>query len=331
MSAARPLLSVVVPIHNEEEALPELQRRLAAVLDGLDGETEVVLVDDGSTDASAARIAEAALADPRFRGVKLSRNFGHQAAISAGLDLASGDAVVVMDGDLQHPPELIPELVARWREGYEVVYAIREDREGEPFVKRLTARVFYRLLGSLSSVDMPAFVGDFRLVDRQALNAFRSMRETNRYLRGMFAWIGFRQIGVPCPAAERVGGETKYTTGRMTKLATDALVSFSNVPLRLALLLGFLFAGLAFAGSVTALVLKLLGAYAVPGWASILVAVSFLGGMQLLVLGVIGAYVGRIYDEVKARPLYIVSDLVGFDEAPAASPRMIVTHEFPQR
>ncbi len=330
MSSLRPLLSVVVPIHNEEEAIPELQRRLADVLDGIGGDAEVLLVDDGSTDRSAQRIAEVSVADPRFRGVMLSRNFGHQAAISAGLDLVSGEAVVIMDGDLQHPPELIPDLLVRWREGYEVVYAVREDRESEPFVKRVTARGFYRLLGKLSSVTMPPYAGDFRLVDRRALEAFRSMRESSRYLRGMFAWIGFRQIGVPCPPAERFGGETKYTTRRMTKLAMDALVSFSNVPLRLALLLGFLFSGLAFAGSVTALVLKLVGAYSVPGWASILVMVSFLGGMQLLVLGVIGAYVGRIYDEVKARPHYIVSDLVGFDEAPTESPRMTVTHEFPQ-
>ena len=330
MTAGRPLVSVVAPVHDEEEAIPELARRLRAVLDGIGGTFEVILVDDASTDSSAARIRDAADADPRFRGVRLSRNFGHQAAISAGLDLARGEAVVVMDADLQHPPELIPSLLERWREGYEVVYAVREDREGEPFLKRVTAHGFYRLLGALSDVRIPPYAGDFRLVDRRALVAFRSLRESNRYLRGMFAWIGFRQTGVVCPPAERFGGRTKYTRRRMTRLAVDAVVSFSTVPLRIALYLGFTFSALAFAGGVVAALLKLVGVYAVPGWASVLVAVSFLGGMQLLVLGVIGAYVGRMHDELKARPLYIVSELLGFDEAPEPLPRAVVAFDEPR-
>ena len=306
-------LTIIVPLHNEEDSLGELNRRLAAVLDKLDLRWELILVDDGSTDRTQEIARELSSVDERVRMIALSRNFGHQAAITAGLDFADGDGVVIMDGDLQHPPELIPDLVAHWRDGYDVVYAVREDRHGEPWTKRVTARVFYRLLGALSSTKIPAYVGDFRLVDRRALQTFRSMREQNRYLRGMFSWIGFRQIGVPCPPVERYGGTSKYTLGKMLSLAIDGLVSFSNVPLRLALHAGFILSTVSFAGGIVAGALKFAGVYAVPGWASIVVVVSFLGGAQLLILGVIGTYIGRIYDEVKGRPLYVIGDAQGFD------------------
>jgi polyisoprenyl-phosphate glycosyltransferase len=311
-------LSVVIPIYNEQEALPALLPALRRVLDALGGgyEYEVVFVDDGSRDASRSILAREAARDGRIKVLGFSRNFGHQAAITAGLDLSSGDAVVVMDGDLQHPPELVPEMVARWEEGYDVVYAVRADRKGEPPFKRITARLYYRLLNALSDVEMPAYVGDFRLVDRRALEAFNALRENSRYLRGMFSWIGFRQIGIPCPPVERFGGRSKYTGPRMARLATAGLVSFSNVPLRAALYLGFAFSSLAFLAGIGAVVAKVVGLFTVPGWASVVVAATFLGGVQLLLLGVIGAYVGHIYDEVKNRPLYIVGDLEGFSPPP---------------
>jgi polyisoprenyl-phosphate glycosyltransferase len=313
--SSTPLLSVVVPLYDEAESVAELHRRLACVLEGLDVRAELIFVDDGSTDGTRPLVEALVATDPRVRLIALARNFGHQAAITAGLEFAEGSAVVIMDGDLQHPPELIPELVRRWREGYEVVYAVRESRRGEPWLKRITAHGFYRLLGSMSDTAIPAYAGDFRLVDRRALDAFLAMPEQNRYLRGMFSWIGFRQVGIPCPPAERFGGMSKYTLRNMTGLAVDGLVSFSSAPMRLALQLGLAVSSLAFAGGVAAVVVKIAGVYAVPGWASIVVAVAFLGGAQLLILGVIGAYVGRIYDEVKRRPLYIVRDSRGFDRA----------------
>jgi glycosyltransferase involved in cell wall biosynthesis len=316
-------LSIVVPLHDEEDSLPELVRRLDAVVSSLSYRIEVLLVDDGSRDATPLLIAEIVRDDPRFKGIRLSRHFGHEAAITAGLDLASGDAVVVMDGDLQHPPELVPEMVARWEDGYDVVYTVRTDRRREPWLKRVSTRAYYRLLNSLSDIEIPAYVGEFRLVDRRALDAFRALRENNRYLRGMFSWVGFRQIGIQCPAVERFGGKSKYTRPRITRLAVVGLVSFSNVPLRLALYLGFGFSSIAFFLGVGAIIAKLAGAFTVPGWASILVAATFIGGVQLLVLGVIGAYVGHIYDEVKNRPLYIVGDLDGFSLPPESTARVI--------
>jgi len=310
-----PRFSVVVPVHDEEGSLRELYRRLAAVLDTLDGGWELILVDDGSRDRSFETMLELRRADPRVKIVRLSRNFGHQVAITAGIDLASGDAVIVMDGDLQHPPEAIPRLVERWREGYEVVYGVMTERAGESRFKRWTASLFYRLLRRLTEIDVPP-AGDFRLVDRKAVDAFASLRERNRYVRGMFSWIGFRQTGVPYEAPPRYAGRTKYTLQRMLRLAAHGILSFSNVPLRLVLALGFLVSGLAIAEAVYALVGKLGGFYTVPGWASIVFVVSLLGGIQLIVLGVIGEYVGLIYDEAKRRPIYLVRELHGFEREP---------------
>jgi dolichol-phosphate mannosyltransferase len=308
-----PEYSLVVPVYNEEEALPELLRRLAALLEKMDGECEVILVDDGSSDASYERMVATRETDPRFKLLRLSRNFGHQIAVTAGLDAASGNAVIVMDADLQDPPEVALDLAARWREGFDVVYAIREERLGESPFKRATAKLFYRTFRRMTDVDVPLDVGDFRLVDRRALDAFRSMRETNRYVRGMFSWIGFRQVGVPFRREERFAGETKYPFGKMVKFATDGIVSFSAAPLRFALKIGFVVAALSFLMGAVFLVSKILGLYSVPGLASIAVFVAFLGGIQLFLLGIVGEYIARIHDEVKGRPLYLIRDVQGLE------------------
>ena len=309
----RPEYSLVVPIYNEAETIAELVRRLTDLVGQLDGDAEVILVDDGSSDGSYDLMRAAREADPRIKLLRLSRNFGHQIAVTAGLDVAAGNAVIVMDADLQDPPEVALELAARWRDGYEVVYAVREGREGETPFKRATASLFYRLFRRISDVDVPLDVGDFRLVDRRALDAFRSMRESNRYVRGMFSWIGYRQVGVPFSRDERFAGETKYPLRKMLRFATDGIVSFSAYPLRLALNLGFIVSALSFLLGVVFLISKFVGFYSVPGLASIAVFVAFLGGIQLLLIGIMGEYVARIHDEVKGRPLYLVSDTQGLD------------------
>ena len=309
--------SFVIPVFNERETLPELHRRLSEVIEQLDGEAELLFVDDCSWDGSYDLLSELGGRDPRVRVIRFARNFGHQVAITAGLDHAAGDAVIVMDADLQDPPEVVPALVARWQEGYEVVYAVRERRSGESWFKLATAAWFYRILRRIAHVDMPLDAGDFRLVDRRAVDVFRSMRERARYVRGMFSWVGFRQIGVPYERSERFAGEPKYSYRKSLTLAVDGLVSFSNAPLRAALVAGFAFSALAFLLGVFALVAKLAGAFVVPGWASILVVVSFLGGVQLTLMGMLGLYVGRIYEEVKERPIYVVRETIGFRDAPA--------------
>jgi glycosyltransferase involved in cell wall biosynthesis len=312
--ATRPKYSLVLPIYNEEETIPELVRRLGQLMDQLDGDAEAIFVDDGSSDSSYDAMVAARETDPRFKLLRLSRNFGHQIAVTAGLDVASGEAVIVMDADLQDPPEVALELAARWREGYDVVYAVREERHGESRFKEMTAAGFYRLFKRMSDVDVPLDVGDFRLVDRRALDAFRSMRESNRYVRGMFSWIGFRQVGVPFTREERFAGETKYPLRKMVKFATDGIVSFSAYPLRLALKVGFLVSAFSFVLGIVFLVSRLAGLYSVPGLASIAVFVAFLGGIQLLLLGIMGEYIARIHDEVKGRPLYLVSEAQGLEE-----------------
>ena len=310
-----PTYSIVIPIHDEQESLQELHRRLVEVFPLLDGEVEVLFVDDGSTDLSYPVMLELHGRDPRFKIIHLARNFGHQLAITAGIELARGDAVIVMDGDLQHPPELLPALAERWREGYDVVYGVMTERP-EGWLKRITARTYYRVLRKLASVEIPAAAGDFRLADRRVVEAFRAMPERNRFVRGMFAWLGFRQIAVPYVVPERFAGSSKYTLRRMVRLATDGLVSFSTAPLRLALDLGFVVSGLAFLFGIATVITKLAGAFLVPGWLTIVLVTSFIGGIQLIVIGVVGEYVGRIYDEVKARPLYLVRELHGFEHEP---------------
>ena len=310
------MLSVVVPIKDEEGSLSELHRRLAAALDPLVEEWELILVDDGSVDRSFQTMLELRGSDPRVKLVRLSRNFGHQVAITAGLDLAEGAAVVVMDGDLQHPPEVIPQFIDRWREGYEVIYGVMTAREGETWLKKRTAALFYRLLRRLTDIEMPLDAGDFRLIDRKAVDAFASLRERNRYVRGMFSWVGFRQIGVRYTSPRRFAGQTKYTRAKMFRLARDGIFSFSNIPLRIVLRGGFFVSGLAILETIFAIVNKLGGYHVVPGWASIVILVSFVSGVQLIVLGVVGEYIGLIYDEVKQRPIYLVGELHGFERQP---------------
>ncbi|HEY1703169.1 MAG TPA: glycosyltransferase family 2 protein [Trebonia sp.] len=304
--------SIVIPVYNEEESLPLLVTRLQGIMDKLDGPAEVVLVDDGSADLSFKRAKDAREADPRFKLIRFSRNFGHQLAITAGMDATSGDAVIVMDADLQDPPEIIVDMIAKWREGYEVVYARRARREGERLFKTATAAAFYGLLHRISETDTQVDVGDFRLVDRKALNAFLAMRENNRYVRGMFSWIGFRQTDVSYVRDARHAGETHYTMRKMLKLASNGILGFSTAPLRLALGTGMFLAAISVLYGLAAIALKLAAVPLVPGYASLLVAVTFLAGIQLMVLGVTGLYIGRIYDEVRGRPLYIVRESYGF-------------------
>jgi glycosyltransferase involved in cell wall biosynthesis len=320
----RPTYSFVIPVHNEQDALPEFRRRVDPVLARLDGESEVIVVDDGSTDMSWDVMTAFRSVDRRYKAVRLSRNFGHQAAISAGMDLAAGDAVVIMDADLQDPPEVVLEMAGRWRDGYEVVYGVREDRAVDSVFKRTTADLFYRLLSTLTEVDIPNNVGDFRLIDRRAVEAFRSMREGGRFVRGMYAWVGFRQVGVPYVRQARCAGSTKYPLRKMMRLAGDAVTGFSRKPLKLALKVGAAFSLLAILGGLASVAVRLSGAYTVPGWASILVAVCLLGGLQLAFLGVIGLYVGRTFDESLRRPLYIVSQLVGVPVPIEPIPRAVI-------
>jgi glycosyltransferase involved in cell wall biosynthesis len=305
--------SFVIPIFNERETLEELYQRLQPVISSLDGPSEIIFVDDGSVDGSHEIMRKLHERDARVKVVRLSRNFGHQIALTAGLDHAEGKAVITMDGDLQDPPEVVPELARRWKEGYDVVYAAREERAGESRTKLATARWFYRLMGQVSDVDLPSEVGDFRLVDRRVLDAVSAMPEHRRYLRGMFAWVGYDQSTVHYARAPRYRGKTKFPMRKMMAFALDGIVSFSSAPLRLALKFGFVVSVLSFMLGITAVVVRLGGFFAVPGWASIAVGVAFLGGVQLTVLGVIGEYIAGIYDEVKQRPLYLVRERSGLD------------------
>jgi len=315
--------SIVIPIYNEEESFAALVKRLREVMDQLDGPTEVVLVDDGSKDASYALMKDVNAEDPRFKIVQLSRNFGHQIAITAGMDVASGQAVIVMDADLQDPPEVILQMAQRWQEGYEVVYAVREQRDGETLFKRKTATIFYGIQRRLAEIDQPMEVGDFRLVDRKALDAFLQMRERNRYVRGMFSWVGFRQTAVPYTRASRQAGQSKYPFRKMVRLALDGFVGFSTAPLRLTLTVGLVMAVGSLLTGIVVIALKLAGVSYVPGLASLLVAITFLSGVQLTVIGMVGQYVARIYDEVRARPLYLVREARGFTEGEHADEDML--------
>jgi glycosyltransferase involved in cell wall biosynthesis len=297
------LISVVAPIYNEDATVVEFYTRVCAALDGIP--FELVLVDDGSTDGSPMRLARLAADDPRVRVVGLSRNFGHQTALTAGLDHAQGDAVVMLDADLQDPPELIPTMLDHWRAGCDVVYAVREQREGESRFKLSTARWFYRLFDKLAQVELQHNSGDFRLLDRQPLDALLSMRERNRFLRGMTVWVGYTQAAVPYHRDPRYAGETKYTIPKMLRFSLDAISSFSHRPLQLATLLGFLISTLAFIAIPIVVVLRILGSY-LPGFSALTIVVLLLGGIELIAIGIIGEYVGRIYDEVKGRPLYLV-------------------------
>jgi glycosyltransferase involved in cell wall biosynthesis len=308
-----PTISVVAPVFNEETILPELYRRVREVLDGTGEDWELVLINDGSRDRSPEIMRQLHKQDPRVRVIYFARNFGHQVAITAGTDYARGDAVVIIDADLQDPPEVIPDLLAKWREGYEVVYAVRAQRKGETWFKEFTAKAFYRLISRITDINIPMDAGDFRLMDRKAVNALKGMREKHRFMRGLSVWIGFHQTGVEYVRAERYAGETKYPLKKMLKFALDGITSFSYFPLQLATYMGFACAALAVLGIIVTVILRLSGSQAFYGQATTLVSVLFLGGVQLICLGMIGEYLGRIYDEVKGRPLYIVSSTLGFE------------------
>ncbi|MDR3374144.1 MAG: glycosyltransferase family 2 protein [Ancalomicrobiaceae bacterium] len=312
--------SLIVPIYNEEAVLPLLFERLDKLAAELDGPTEIILVDDGSRDRSARMIVEKVKTTPNYRFIALSRNFGHQIAITAGMEAASGRATIVMDADLQDPPEVALDLVAKWKEGYEIVYAQRLSRDGETAFKLATAHIFYWVMKRLATVDIPENVGDFRLVDRVALDTFLAMPERDRFVRGMFGWMGFRQAAVPFHRAARAAGETKYPFWKMLRLAANGVVGFSDFPLRLALWLGSLISLVAVLFGVFVLVLAIISTDLVHGWASTVVIVSFLSGINLFMLGVVGIYVGRIHTEVKRRPLYVVGRKIGFHEGNSPDP-----------
>jgi glycosyltransferase involved in cell wall biosynthesis len=305
------LLSVVAPMYEEEDTVDPFTERVAAALEGVD--YELILVDDGSKDRTAEAMARAAAADPRVKVVALSRNFGHQPALTAGLEHARGDVIVMLDGDLQDPPEVIPQMLDRWRDGVDVVYAVREQRLGETVFKRVTARGFYRTFRSLTGLDLAVESGDFRLMDRRALDVLLAMPERNRFLRGMTVWIGFSQTAVPFVRQERHAGVTKYPLRKMLRFSFDAITSFSSAPLQWATMLGFLFSLLAFLGIPLTVVARYTNIYE-PGIPSTILLILLLGGIQLITVGIIGEYVGRIYDEVKHRPLYVVRERINVEE-----------------
>lgn len=310
------LISIVAPVYNEEAVLPELYRRVKAVMDGLGEQWELILVDDGSRDNSAAVIAQLNDQDPRVKGISFSRNFGFQIAATAALDHARGDAVILTDADLQDPPEVYGEMLARWREGYDVVYGIRASREGETWFKLFTAKLFYRLIYRITSINIPLDTGDFRLVDRRVVEAIRHMPERNRFLRGMVPWVGYRQIGVEYNRQARFAGESKFGSVRkMLPFAVDAITSFSYFPLQLATIFGFIIAAISAIAILVVVLVRLFGPHEpLLGQATTLVAVLFLGSIQLISLGIIGEYLGRIYDEVKGRPMYLIQQSWGIDQ-----------------
>lgn len=304
-----PVYSIVAPVFNEEETLPHFYQRIVHVMEQIGEPFEIVLVNDGSHDGSYAVMKQLHQQDPRVRAVDFSRNFGHQIAISAGLEYARGDAVVIIDSDLQDPPEVIPQLIATWKNGAEVVYAQRSKRSGETRFKLLTAAMFYRLIERITSVRIPRDTGDFRLLDRRVVKALVTMREQHRFMRGLSAWVGFRQEAVLYERHERFAGSTKYPLRKMIRFSLDAVTSFSHVPLQLATTFGFILAGISLIGIIIAIILRLFTG-AIVGQASTLILVLFLGGIQLIFLGIIGEYLGRIYDEVRSRPLYIVREIL---------------------
>ena len=308
----RPVLSLVVPCYNEAAGLASFWARASDALDALGVPAEAVFVDDGSRDPTFSVLTALAARDARVRVVALSRNFGKEVALAAGLDHAAGDAIVPIDADLQHPPELLHELVARWREGYDVVIALRRDRATDSAARRLASDLFHRLFARVSAVPVPRGAGDFRLMSRPVVDALKSMPERTRYMKGMYAWVGFRTATVDYDVAERAAGESRFGLVKLWRLALDGIVSFSALPLRMSSFLGALFALVALAYGVWLVARTLAHGVDVPGYASLMVVVLFLGGVQLLSLGVIGEYLGRVYDEVKARPLYVVRARVGF-------------------
>ena len=314
----RPVLSVVVPCANEEAVLPETNLRLVVTLEGITPNFEIVYVDDGSTDSTPDLLREMQLHENRVRAIRLSRNFGHQLAITAGLEHARGDAVVIIDADLQDPPEVIHEFFQKWRDGHDVVYGVRVEREGETAFKRGTAKLFYRFISRLSDTAIPLDTGDFRLMDRKVVDALLAMPERDRFVRGMVSWLGFSQVAVPYRRAPRFAGDTKFSLFKMMRFATDGIVSFSILPLRMATWIGFATSGVALVGIILALFDRFFSTGLVKGWTSTVIAIYFVGGVQLICMGIIGEYVGRIYGESKRRPLYVVRERMGFEGTDSA-------------
>lgn len=304
------MISIVIPLFNEEETLPELTRRMINVIGGLNTEVEVLCVDDGSSDQTFPMLSALHENDPRFKILRFSRNFGHQIAISAGIDHATGDAIVIMDGDLQDPPEVLPSFIAKWREGFDVVYAIRTKRK-EGLLKRLSYVAFYRLMRRLAYLDIPLDSGDFCLMSRRVAEALRRFPERKRFVRGLRTWAGYRQIGLAYERDRRFAGKPKYTFAKLVSLAYDGIFSFSTFPLRIAVYGGFCLSVIAFLGGLLVIYEKLFHGIALVGWASTIVVTTFIGGALLSTLGVIGEYIGRIYEEVKQRPLYLIKDKIG--------------------
>ena len=304
----KPVYSVIAPVYNETGSIGEFYKAVEIVMSDLKEPWELILVDDGSSDGSTDKIRDLAAKDEHVKPVIFARNFGHQIAVTAGLDYSRGDAVIIIDADLQDPPEVMLDLIAKWKEGYEVVYAVRRKREGESWFKLATASLFYRLIYRITDVKIPLDTGDFRLLDRKIVNIMGQMRERHRFLRGMAAWVGFKQVGVDYDRKERFAGQTKYPFSKMLKLALNAITSFSYFPLQVATYLGFISAGISILAIPIVAYLRLALHEALLGQATTLIAVLFLGGVQLITLGILGEYIGRIYDEAKGRPLYIVSE-----------------------
>ena len=305
---SKPTYTIIAPIYNEIDNIQALYTRVCEVLDSTGEPWEFVMVDDGSSDGSTAAILDLKKKDDKIVPVIFARNFGHQIAVTAGLDYSRGEAVTIIDADLQDPPEVILDLIEKWKEGYEVVYATRSKREGESWFKLFTASAFYRLIQRITDINLPRDTGDFRLLDRKVVDVMGGMREKHRFLRGMSVWVGFRQIGVEYERAERVAGVTKYPLKKMFRLASDAITGFSYFPLQLATYLGFFAAGLSLLAALFVIILRLTGSQLLSGQALTLIAVLFLGGVQLISLGLLGEYIGRLYDESKDRPLYIVRE-----------------------
>lgn len=307
-------LSVIIPVFNEQEVLSELFERLRNTLEGIKVNYEIIFIDDGSTDNSLKILRDFYLKDKRFKAISFSRNFGHQIAVSAGLDLAFGKAVVIIDADLQDPPEVIPDLIKKWKEGYQVVYTIRKKRK-ENLFKRAAYKVYYQILRKLADIDIPLDSGDFCLMDKRVVKLIRSLPERTRFIRGLRSWVGFRQIGIEYERDKRFAGKPKYTFGKLLTLALDGIISFSGVPLKLAIIVGFIISSFSLIYTLYIVVNRIFNtANQVPGWTTIVVAVIFLGGVQLIIIGLVGEYITRIFNEVKNRPLYILKEKVGFND-----------------
>ncbi len=310
----KPTYTIIAPIYNEVENIPLLHARVSEVMEKIGEPWEFVMVDDGSSDGSTEKILKLQSKDEKVKAVIFARNFGHQIAVTAGLDTSKGEAVIIIDADLQDPPEVILDLIQKWKEGYEVVYAVRSKREGESWFKIFTASAFYRVIQRITDVNIPSDTGDFRLLDRKVVQVMNGMREKHRFLRGMSVWVGFKQTGVEYEREERFAGETKYPLKKMIRFASDAITGFSYFPLQLAMYLGFIAAGISIVSIPVVIVLRVTGSQAFFGQATTLIAVLFLGGVQLISLGLLGEYVGRLYDEAKDRPLYIVRENLEVEE-----------------